>query len=131
MKALEPGALVQANAVAMVHEAVEGWQRVSGDPSTANVPLGVASGTEFGLWEMTSGTMLDEEINEVFLIITGTATVEFLAPEHPPIHLTPGSIVRLSEGMATRWTVTSEAPLRKLYLASHSGPNPLPAGEGA
>ncbi|MFC5125280.1 cupin domain-containing protein [Pseudoclavibacter helvolus] len=88
---------------------------MSGEPTTAALELGAFAGAEFGLWEMSAGSMFDVEADEVFLVISGTATVEFLEPALPPIDLEPGSIVRLGEGMRTRWTVTG-APLRKLYL---------------
>lgn len=110
-----PGSVVHARAASLSHDPVEGWQKVSGEPTTAALDLGAFAGAEFGLWEMSAGSMLDVEADEVFLVISGTATVEFLEPELPSIDLEPGSIVRLGAGMRTRWTVTG-APLRKLYL---------------
>ena len=110
-----PGSVVHARGASLSHDPVEGWQKVSGEPTTAALDLGAFAGAEFGLWEMSAGSMLDVEADEVFLVISGTATVEFLEPELPSIDLEPGSIVRLGEGMRTRWTVTG-APLRKLYL---------------
>ncbi len=110
-----PGTVVHARGASLSHDPVEGWQKVSGEPTTAALGLGAFAGAEFGLWEMSAGSMLDVEADEVFLVISGTATVEFLEPELPSIDLEPGSIVRLGEGMRTRWTVTG-APLRKLYL---------------
>lgn len=112
---MQPGSVVHARGASLSHEPVEGWQQVSGEPTTAALELGAFAGTEFGLWEMSAGAMLDVEADEVFLVISGTATVEFIEPELPSIDLEPGSIVRLGEGMRTRWTVTG-APLRKLYL---------------
>lgn len=112
---MQPGSVVHARGASLSHAPVEGWQKVSGEPTTAAHELGAFAGTEFGLWEMSAGSMLDVEADEVFLVISGTATVEFLEPELPSIDLEPGSIVRLGEGMRTRWTVTG-APLRKLYV---------------
>ena len=40
-----------------------------------------ADGTrELGVWEMTAGAMRDVEADEVFLVIAGRATVEFVDP---------------------------------------------------
>ncbi len=116
-----PGSAVHARSVPLAdaHEPVEGWQLVSGDPTIAALELGTFAGTEFGLWEMATGSMVDVEVDEVFLVISGSATVEFLEPELPSIELVAGSIVRLGEGMRTRWTVTG-APLRKVYLVQRA-----------
>jgi uncharacterized cupin superfamily protein len=59
--------------------------------------------------------MRDVEVDEVFLVIAGHATVEFVEPALPSIELRPGSIVRLDAGMSTVWTVTET--LRKLFIA--------------
>jgi uncharacterized cupin superfamily protein len=64
---------------------------------------------------MTPGAMRDTEADEVFLVIAGRATVEFVEPAMPAIELAPGSIVRLEAGMQTVWTV--HETLRKLYVA--------------
>ena len=61
-----------------------------------------------------SGT--DTEADELCVIIAGEATVEFLEPQLPAVQLRAGSVLQLSEGMQTRWTVHSEQ-LRKVYLA--------------
>jgi uncharacterized cupin superfamily protein len=62
---------------------------------------------------MTPGTMSDVEADEVFVVLSGSATVEF-GDGSPTISIGPGDVVRLAEGAETVWTVTET--LRKVYL---------------
>ncbi len=59
--------------------------------------------------------MRDVEDDEVFVVLAGEATVEFIDPVLPPIELRAGSVVRLESGMHTVWTVRET--LRKVYVA--------------
>lgn len=88
--------------------------------TTAFAELGTIAGADYGLWEMSAGTMRDIEGEEVFLVISGTGRIEFDVPAMPPVELAPGSLVRLENGMKTRWYV-DEAPLRKLFIAPTEG----------
>jgi uncharacterized cupin superfamily protein len=110
---LDPGTLLTATAVEVPLTPVPAAQIVAGSPSTGAVDLDEDMG--IGVWEMTPGAMSDVEIDEVFVVVAGTATVEFLDPALPAIELQPGSIVRLEAGMKTVWTVRTT--LRKVYLA--------------
>jgi uncharacterized cupin superfamily protein len=119
---LVAGAVTDAAALPLEHEPVPSDQVVAGTPSTGYAALdepGAADAAgadgELGVWEMTPGAMRDTEVDEVFLVIAGRATVEFVEPPLPPIELRPGSIVRLDAGMQTVWTVTET--LRKLFIA--------------
>lgn len=67
------------------------------------------------MWEHTPGTSTDVEADEVFVVLAGAATVSFDGPALEPIELRPGSVVRLTAGMRTVWTVRET--LRKVYLA--------------
>jgi uncharacterized cupin superfamily protein len=71
-------------------------------------------GREIGVWEMTPGTATDTEVDEVFIVLAGSATVRFDSPELPAIELAPGSVVRLTAGMRTTWIVRET--LRKVYV---------------
>jgi uncharacterized cupin superfamily protein len=88
-------------------------QIVAGSPATGAVDLDEDMGV--GVWEMTPGAMSDVEIDEMFVVVSGSATVEFVDPALPSIDLQAGSIVRLEAGMSTVWTVRET--LRKVYLA--------------
>ena len=88
-------------------------QVLAGSPASGSVDLDEDMG--IGVWEMTVGAMRDIEIDEVFVVIAGDATVEFVSPALDAVELAPGAVVRLSAGMQTVWTVRET--LRKIYLA--------------
>jgi uncharacterized protein len=95
------GVRADAASVVLTHEAVPGDQVVDGSPTT-----GCTSGTPFmGVWEMTPGAMRDIEVDEVFVVLSGEATVDFVEPALPSIELRPGVIVPLTAGMSTVWRV--------------------------
>ena len=113
MSELDAGALVSAGEVEVPLAPVPSAQVVAGSPSTGSVDLDEDMG--IGVWEMTPGAMSDVEIDEVFVVVAGSATVEFVDPVLPSIELEAGAIVRLEAGMRTVWTVRET--LRKVYLA--------------
>jgi uncharacterized protein len=88
-------------------------QRIAGKPRTGAAKLGAFGGVSLGVWEMTPGTMRDVEIDEVFVVLRGAATVAF--EDGTVTDLEPGDLVRLHAGQKTVWTVTET--LRKVYLA--------------
>jgi uncharacterized cupin superfamily protein len=110
---LEAGAVVSALVVEVPLTSVRAAQVVAGAPATGSVDLDEDMG--LGVWEMTPGAMRDTEVSEVFVVVAGSATVEFIEPPLPSIELAPGAIVRLESGMQTVWTVRET--LRKVYLA--------------
>ena len=111
MKAGEP---FEAGTMPLEHEAVAGEQRVSGSPSTAWRALGeTVDGAEVGVWEITPGVVTDTEEDEVFVVLSGRASLSFEdGPE--PIEVRAGCVVRLAAGMRTTWTV--HETLRKVYV---------------
>ncbi len=117
--ALTPGTPVAALDLALPLEPVPAAQVVAGTPSTGYVelpfPVGGGEALEVGVWEMTPGAMSDTEVDEVFVVIAGDATVTFADAALPPITLRPGAVVRLTTGMQTVWTVRET--LRKVSFA--------------
>jgi uncharacterized cupin superfamily protein len=109
------GYVTDAAALALRHEPVPTEQVVAGAPTTASVELDTIGDVEVGVWEMTPGAMRDVEADEVFIVLAGSADVVFDDPALPPIELRPGSVVRLTTGMRTVWTVRET--LRKVYVA--------------
>ncbi|MFI5893052.1 cupin domain-containing protein [Actinoplanes sp. NPDC051513] len=100
--------------VAVKHTAADAADVVSGAPTlgtTAITTLG-DSGVEVGVWEMSVGAVRDVEIDEVFLVLTGSATITVGSSA---FQVGAGDLVRLTAGTSTTWEVTS--PLRKLYIA--------------
>ena len=116
---LHAGALQSAGSVALTHEPIAPDQVVAGSPTVSTLVLDDSDGVEIGIWEMTPGTATDTEIDEVFIVIAGRATVVYdEVPDAvglPAIELAPGAVVRLTAGMRTTWIV--HETLRKVYIA--------------
>lgn len=111
---MKPNNVVPAGSLFVDHKAVAPDQVVDGHPRTGIATLGRFGGLEVGVWEMTPGVMRDEEAEEVFVVLSGAATVEF-DDDTATMKLKPGDVVRLVEGAKTVWTVTET--LRKVYLS--------------
>jgi uncharacterized cupin superfamily protein len=94
--------------------AVSADQIESGSPETGILELPDFAGMSIGIWEHTEGVSSDTEVEEVFIVISGGATIEFPNDDTPPLEVKPGDIVRLAAGAKTRWIVRDH--LRKVYL---------------
>jgi uncharacterized cupin superfamily protein len=94
----------------LAHELAAGLHK-----STEEGVLGTWRGLEVGVWEAAPGVDTDTEADEVFVVLEGSATIEFVSPARPAIEIGPGDVVRLEEGMETVWTVHEH--LRKVYLS--------------
>lgn len=110
---VHPNSIVHAADLPLTHEAVPAEQSIAGAPHTAARSLAQWHGLDVGNWEMTPGTMSDVEADEVFVVLSGSATVEF-ADGDPTLRIGPGDVVRLAAGARTVWTVAET--LRKVYL---------------
>lgn len=86
---------------------------VDGAPAAGSRALAAVAGVEVGVWEMSPGTATDVEVDEVFVVLSGSATVSFEDGES--VELGPGSVVRLRAGEHTTWVVRET--LRKIYVA--------------
>ena len=89
---------------------------VSGEPRTASLVLHEGYGIERGIWEITPGVVTDVEADELFVVLSGRATIEF--QDGPTLEVGPGDVVVLPEGAVTRWTV--HETLRKVYQLSYA-----------
>lgn len=107
--------MTDASTLALTHEPLPAEQVVAGAPTTGYAELEVVGGAEIGVWEHTPGTSTDIEADEVFVVLSGSATVSFDDPALAPISLSAGSVARLTAGMRTVWTV--HETLRKVYIA--------------
>lgn len=87
---------------------------VDGTPTTGHRDLTTLSDVTIGVWEHTPGVSRDVEADEVFVVLSGDATVAF-DDGSPAVDLRPGSLVRLHEGQRTIWTVRET--LRKVFVA--------------
>src|SRR4051812_46264439 len=110
---MQPNTVVPAARIDLDHEPVSAGQSVRGRPTTAATALAEFGGLEVGVWEMTPGVMTDVEADEVFVVLAGSATVEF-GDGSSTLRIGPGDVVLLTAGAETVWTVTET--LRKVYL---------------
>ena len=115
----EPGAIVPAADVALEPAPVSPQQTLEGAPMVGSAVLGEADlggrVVEVGVWECTPGVSTDIEVDEVFVVISGAARIDFIEPARRSITVGPGDVVQLAAGMQTVWTVTET--LRKVYVA--------------
>ena len=82
------------------------------DGTTRWVALDHTGPGELGVWEIDPGTAHDVEADEVFVVLSGRATIA--VEGSPDVPVGPGDVVRLRAGTATTWVVTER--LRKVYL---------------
>ncbi|MEV7632347.1 cupin domain-containing protein [Microbacterium sp. NPDC089318] len=109
------GAVTDALQPAVAHEPLPADVVRSGSPGTSIRELGALAGVELGVWEMTEGAAVETESDEVFIVLSGSGRLDFAEPALPSIEVRAGSVVRLTEGMQTVWTV--HETLRKVYIA--------------
>ncbi|RSS23083.1 cupin domain-containing protein [Streptomyces sp. WAC08452] len=88
-------------------------QIVSGTPEvTGKVVWESADGRRVrGVWQITPGVVTDTEADEMFVVLSGSATIEVAGG--PTLAVGPGDLVVLREGDRTTWTV--HETLRKAY----------------
>ncbi|MEV1021612.1 cupin domain-containing protein [Streptomyces sp. NPDC050264] len=86
---------------------------VSGDPVVSGAVLWEsADGKQLrGIWQITPGVVTDTEANELFVVVSGRATVE--VEGGAVLDLGPGTAAVLREGDRTTWTI--QETLRKAY----------------
>ncbi len=104
---------VSAADLPLVPTRLDPAQIVSGAPGTSESVLDESADgcITRGAWEITPGVVTDVEVDELFVVISGRATIEIEGAE--PIEVGPGSVVVLGEGAETRWTI--HETLRKVY----------------
>lgn len=112
---MKPNSALPAATIELDYEAVPSHQSVSGAPTTATATVDAFGGLEVGVWEMTPGVMRDVEAEELFVVLSGSASVEFVDGS-ATLGLAAGDVVRLAAGSETVWTVTET--LRKVYLTA-------------
>jgi uncharacterized cupin superfamily protein len=86
---------------------------IDGDPRVSSAEIWVsADGAQSrGVWQITPGTVTDVEADEMFVVLSGRATIEI--DGGPTLHVGPGDVGFLTAGARTKWTV--HETLRKVY----------------
>ncbi|GFE26207.1 hypothetical protein Sliba_66600 [Streptomyces nigrescens] len=97
-------------------EPLDPSQIISGEPVvTGKVLWEAPDGQQIrGIWQITPGVVTDTEANELFVVVSGRATIE--VEGGPVLEVGPGDACVLREGDRTRWTV--HETLRKAYHIS-------------
>ncbi|MFF9408377.1 cupin domain-containing protein [Streptomyces anandii] len=100
----------------LVPEPLDPRQIVSGTPEvTGKVVWESADGRQArGIWQITPGVVTDTEADEVFVVVSGSATVEIEGGS--TLRVGPGDMAVLREGDRTTWTV--HETLRKVYAVN-------------
>ncbi|MEV6076069.1 cupin domain-containing protein [Streptomyces sp. NPDC052069] len=97
-------------------EPLDPAQIVSGDPVvTGKVLWESGDGKQVrGIWQITPGVVTDTEADELFVVVSGRATV--VVDGGATLEIGPGDACVLREGDRTTWTV--HETLRKAYHIS-------------
>ncbi|MGG6383207.1 cupin domain-containing protein [Paenarthrobacter sp. NEAU-H11] len=112
---LKPGHPLDVRKLELEPTPVPVSQIADGAPTTSLLRLGAFENLMVGVWEMSAGAVHDVEVEEIFVVISGSATVELHHDGGASLaKLAPGSLMRLSKGTRTTWTV--HETLRKVYL---------------
>ncbi len=93
------------------HSPVRSDQVVTGHPTTGILEI-EASDLDIGLWEHSTGVSSDVEADEVFVILSGSAKIDF--QDGPTLTVGPGDVVQLQAGDQTTWHVIE--PVRKFWV---------------
>jgi len=102
--------------------ALEDWpldpdQILEGDPRVRGVVLDEDESVERGVWEHSPGRSSDVEADEMFLVLSGRATIEIEGG--PTLEVGPGDLGLLRAGERTVWTV--HETLRKVFQVTKRG----------
>ncbi|GGV51157.1 cupin domain-containing protein [Streptomyces longisporoflavus] len=112
-QAVAPSFAVHIPDVDLEAEPLDPAQIVSGTPEvTGKVLWESADGKQLrGIWQITPGVVTDTEANELFVVVSGRATIAVEGGD--VIEVGPGDAAVLREGDRTTWTV--HETLRKAY----------------
>jgi uncharacterized cupin superfamily protein len=118
----EPAFAVDVAAATLEPLALGPEQVLEGAPETSALTLEECGHgdavVERGIWQITPGVATDVEVDELFVVVSGRATVEIAGG--PTLELVPGTAGTLRAGDRTVWRV--HETLRKVYVATTPAP---------
>jgi uncharacterized cupin superfamily protein len=85
---------------------------LGGRPHAGLVTVPAPAGLSAGIWEHGVGVSTDVEVDELFVVLSGRATIE--VEGGPALEVGPGDLCLLETGARTRWTV--HEALRKVFV---------------
>ena len=104
--------VVPASRLEVPLEPLPAGKALAGQPHAGVVEVPGVAGLGVGVWEHGAGTSSDVEVDEVFVVLRGRATIE--VEGGPPLVVGPGDLCVLEAGAKTRWTV--HETLRKVFV---------------
>lgn len=104
---------IDATTLPLSHHDLPREQTLAGHARVGTLELGGMGECGIGVWEITPSVSIDVEADEVFVVLSGRATVSF-DDGSPDLHLQAGVVARLQAGSRTTWTVPET--LRKIYI---------------
>ncbi len=108
---------IPAATVDLEWEPVDPDQVVAGNPQVGVAEIAAPAGFDVGVWAHTAGVSTDVEADEVFVVLSGRATIEFT--DGTVLEVGPGDVGILPAGASSRWTVHED--LRKVYVLRSEG----------
>lgn len=112
---LTPNVAIDALSLGLADLPLEPTDIELGEPRAALAELLDTPELAVGVWELSAGVVRDTEVDEIFIVLSGEATVE-LDGSPAVLHLSAGTVGRLAAGTRSRWTVTET--LRKVYITA-------------
>jgi uncharacterized protein len=108
---LERSFVVSASKLPLEPWPLDPGQVVDGGPKVAWAVLHEDARVQRGVWEHTPGVTRDVEADEMFVVLSGSATIE--VEGGPTVEVGPGDVGLLRAGDRTVWTV--HETLRKVF----------------
>ena len=96
----------------LVPEPLNPDQVVSGDPQVSVYEILDTEQLAIGIWQHTAGVSTDVEVEEVFVVLSGRATID--VEGGPSLSVATGDVGVLDAGAVTTWHVHED--LRKIYV---------------
>jgi uncharacterized cupin superfamily protein len=105
---------VDVSSVELEADPLRPEQIISGTPEVSGKVLWESpDGKRYrGIWQITPGVAVDIDGDEIFVVVSGRASVELLDTGEV-LELSPGTVGILEPGTKTKWTV--HETLRKAY----------------
>jgi len=85
---------------------------ISGEPAVYHQAIYEGDDLLVGIWQHGVGVSSDVEADEIFVVLSGRATIEI--QDGPTLEVGPGDVCSYPPGIRSTWTV--HETLRKVYL---------------
>jgi len=106
--------IVPAMTQPLAPEPLDPDQVIAGNPQVSVYDIVDSEAVAVGIWQHTAGISTDVEVNEIFVVLSGRATIEVSGG--PTLEVCAGDVGVLAAGAETTWTVHED--LRKIYVIS-------------